>query len=61
MSATADTPLPNYLAKLLAMDFAAGTVTIVTVRHDDWCTFWAGGSCDCDPVIECRPLETETR
>jgi hypothetical protein len=42
----------NYLRALLkiAPTLPAGFVTI-NVLHDDWCAFFAGGACDCDPEL----------
>ena len=29
-----------------------GTVAIMHTYHDDWCAFWTGGACNCEPEIE---------
>ncbi len=34
-----------------------GTVTHVEVLHDDWCAFWQGGVCDCEPEIRLHELQ----
>lgn len=28
-----------------------GTVSILNVRHDDWCSIFKGGACNCNPDI----------
>ena len=43
-----------YLAPLLAFAEAHARgegVQHVTVAHDDWCSLFAGGPCDCSPVL----------
>lgn len=46
----------NYLAKILAFQYAAGKVVHVDVVHDDWCDSLSGrGFCNCDPEINPRP------
>lgn len=46
----------NYRRKLLRL-YAEGTVPMtggvrhVSVRHDDWCAYFQGGHCNCDPEI----------
>lgn len=30
----------------------AGGVGDLTIRHDDWCSVYRGGLCDCRPEIE---------
>ena len=32
----------------------AGTVSVVEVRHDDWCPKLSGGICRCEPEIVIR-------
>ena len=34
-----------------------GRVMLATVVHDDWCDFFRGRSCNCDPKITYRPAE----
>lgn len=41
----------NYLRKLLTLDLERGAGYEVRVLHDDWCAFFAGGACDCDPEL----------
>lgn len=49
----------NFLRKVRAL-IAAGTIsggpglTEVDVYHDDGCGIFAGGRCDCDPVVKVR-------
>lgn len=49
----------NYLRKVLEIASAVepGTGLLLTVLHDDWCGYWTGQRCDCDPEIVRRPLE----
>jgi hypothetical protein len=47
----------NYFSELLKVDAKPGTLTEVTVMHDDWCAFSEGGYCDCNPEIVYGPLE----
>jgi len=28
-----------------------GKVTLIDVRHDNWCQFWKGKRCNCQPEI----------
>lgn len=46
--------IPHYLQKITAtarqLQLAPG-VHIVQVRHDDWCSIWRGGECNCEPEI----------
>ena len=52
----------NYLRELLKDPhelLKPGSVTMVTVRHDDWCAFFRGGYCDCNVEIVRRPMEVE--
>lgn len=46
---------PNYV-KEMARLFSAGVIkrgeaTLVAVAHDDWCAFYQGEPCNCDPDI----------
>ncbi len=51
----------EYLRRLLDMwdkgqlAVKPGTVTRVSVFHDDWCSFWQTGRCDCNPEIAVHP------
>lgn len=29
-----------------------GTVQTLEVQHDDWCSIFKGGQCDCNPTME---------
>ena len=31
-----------------------GTVSHVDVWHDDTCSVWTGGACDCEPIVRQR-------
>lgn len=44
---------PNYLDRVLDLGAEAkkGTLTMVSIRHDDWCGIFRGGDCDCDPDV----------
>lgn len=33
------------------LPLAPGTITVVSVLHDDWCPKLAGGDCRCDPDL----------
>jgi hypothetical protein len=52
-------PQHNYEVKLLELH-RTGVLPSwigyhrVSVAHDDWCGFLAGGRCDCDPDIELK-------
>lgn len=54
-------PEPKYLAKLDAFNrenahrFARGEVARVGVYHDDDCSIFEGGACDCDPEVGWLP------
>jgi len=45
----------DYLAKLAwvlqSLRLGAGSVTHVFVAHDDWCRFWSGARCNCQPEL----------
>ena len=47
----------NYQAKILAsiargeIDKEPGAVTLIDVNHDEWCAFWNGKPCNCNPEI----------
>lgn len=50
-------PHGNYQKKILELtsqgkiDQTPGTVTLIDVKHDTWCNFFKGGSCNCQPEI----------
>jgi hypothetical protein len=51
----------NYLKKIAQMiktgELPPGvSVDMVDIYHDDYCSFWMGGECDCDPDIEIKRL-----
>ncbi len=53
--------IPNYI-KLILRDFAqapenypGGTINPVHVAHDDWCNFWRGMPCNCNPIVTIDP------
>jgi len=46
----------NHIAKILEVithnPLRRGTVSHVSVAHDDWCSLLAGkGACDCAPIV----------
>ncbi|RYX81045.1 hypothetical protein EON83_25810 [bacterium] len=45
----------NYLKHLFELqaigNMKEGTVTTVTVAHDDWCQIFKGGKCNCNPTL----------
>lgn len=45
---------PSYLLEVLEIAKTAtpGTVQYVNVAHDDGCEIFAGGACNCNPVVE---------
>lgn len=49
--------LPNYLpdaldlASRLARERGPGTISQITISHDDWCSIFQGAPCDCDPDV----------
>jgi len=43
---------PGYLKKVLELAGTPGTVSSITVAHDDWCNLLARtGPCNCDPEV----------
>ncbi len=50
---------PNYLPKLIALfdqgKAPPGTVTEAAIAHDDWCSIFRGGVCDCEPDVQLLP------
>ena len=38
----------------LAASMNEGGLHIVNVLHDDWCSIWKGGPCDCNPDVAVR-------
>jgi len=56
------TKAPDYLSAVIdeaRRHGRPGTVGITDVWHDDDCSFWAGGACDCRPVVKARRLPRE--
>lgn len=49
----------NYATKALAIlaTQKPGSVVIVDVVHDDSCSFWKDGNCDCEPDVRERKLQ----
>ena len=47
------TAAPNYLRQIVKIlpTLTPGTGTVVDVLHDNWCSSWTGGVCDCDPEL----------
>ena len=49
--------LPNYVPDVIKLGLRLkhkrhpGEVLHVTISHDDWCSFFQGGLCDCDPEV----------
>ena len=47
----------NYQTKILNLiakgkiDRIPGTVNLIQVKHDDWCSIFKGGICNCRPKI----------
>jgi hypothetical protein len=52
-------PESNYVRLLLAHylngGIRRGEVNVVEVLHDDWCSIFNGGACDCDPIVVSSP------
>jgi len=50
--------LPSYAQAILEMfarsEFKPG-VSHIIVSHDDGCSIWTGGRCNCSPEFELRP------
>lgn len=48
---------PHYLREVErrlrsgGVPLAPGTVTVLTIAHDDWCQHWSGGACNCAPIV----------
>jgi len=38
----------GYMRRILANPPLPGTVAIAHIYHDDWCSFWQTGECNCD-------------
>lgn len=47
------------MIELTRLLFKPGALYITTVQHDDWCAFWGGGECDCDPDFIVREYERD--
>lgn len=49
----------NYMRGVLEIvaDLEPGSANVVTILHDDWCGYWTGQRCDCDPEFTVRPEE----
>ena len=48
-------PIPKYVEEILKLQpiIKPGTVTHVTVYHDDWCDLLNGkGQCNCKPTVK---------
>lgn len=49
----------NYVGQVLELygrgEAPAGELTHVDIYHDDWCNIWAGGACNCTPIVRARP------
>lgn len=45
--------VPHYLPKILAAKAKPGVIHAI-VQHDDWCSIFKGGQCDCNPDVELR-------
>lgn len=49
---------PNYIAKLTKLTatqpIIPGTIRHVDIYHDDWCAFYRGKPCNCDPDVSFR-------
>jgi len=41
----------GYMRRILANPPLPGTVAIAHVYHDDWCSIWKTGICDCNPEV----------
>ena len=58
-------PIDNYLKKQLAICYThglpQGVHTYWRFAHDDWCGFFDGRRCDCDPDVVIVPLIHATR
>jgi hypothetical protein len=37
-----------------------GTVTIAMVAHDDWCAYFTGKACSCEPEVSYRTVDQAT-
>ena len=48
-----------YLRQLLAASLTPGALTHAYIYHDDWCSIFQGGPCDCNPDLLLR-AENET-
>lgn len=48
---------PNYLPKVRALgqNLRRGTTHHVTVAHDDWCGYFQGTQCNCNPEVVLVP------
>jgi hypothetical protein len=36
----------------VAAQLKPGSVGIIRVKHDDWCSIWQGKACNCEPIVE---------
>lgn len=61
MTVTVPTYMTKIVAAALAHGIAPGTVQIVNILHDDWCTRPDGGPCTCDPDIQIATREDGER
>jgi hypothetical protein len=47
-------PAGNHIPKIAALKESRNLTGIhhVNIKHDDGCSSWKGGDCDCDPEVE---------
>lgn len=48
---------PSYMDRVIALgqQLERGKVYIMNIKHDDTCSYWINGHCNCHPDIE--PVE----
>lgn len=53
----------GYLAQAIALGIAQkpGTFSVIRVAHDDWCSIFRGGECDCYPDITQNSSQKSSR
>lgn len=54
-----DRLLRDIFTKHSAGQLKPGGVTIVQVRHDNWCAIFKGGECNCHPLMNYETVDPE--
>lgn len=49
-----DADYPNYFDEMIQLgsEVQLGQIAKVAIYHDDWCAFFGGGVCNCEPEVK---------